>query len=115
MKSSKKLILLNIPILTFEKFYEWWNNRITLKWEAEFINGEIKINKNSEDNIFWVRTSFPNKEVYLAPISSKDLKMRKIENAKFKIDYKTTPNEIRKTSSRMMRHDILFKYRKSKQ
>ena len=111
----KKINSLNIPILTFEKFYEWWNKRITLKWEAEFINGEIKINKNSEENIFWVRTSFPNQEVYLAPIASKDLKMKKIENAKFKIDYKTTPNEIRKTSSRMMRHDILFKYRKSKQ
>ncbi len=75
----------------------------------------MKLNGNLDENIFWVRTSFPNKEVYLAPLKSKDLKIKKIENAKLKIDYKISPNEIRKTSLRMMRHDILFKYRKLKQ
>ena len=111
----RKINIFNIPILTFNDFYDWWIKRTSLKWNAELIDDNISINRNSEENIFWVRTFYPNKEVYLAPLISNDLKVEKIENAKIKIDYKVSPNEIRKTTSRMLRHDILFKYRKLKQ
>ncbi len=104
-----------IPNLTFGDFYVWWNKRASLKWEAEIIDGNIKIKEDSNENDFWLRTIFPNKEVYLAPLKSNDLKIKEIENANLKIEYKISPNEMRKTSLRMIKHDILFKYRKSKQ
>lgn len=114
-KIFKKINSLNIPILTFEKFYKWWIKRNSLKWEAEIVDADIKIQGNSDENIFWIRTFYPNKEVYLAPLKSNNLKTRKIENSKLEIDFKISPNELRKTSSRMIRNDILFKYRKLKQ
>ncbi len=114
-KIFKKINSLNIPILTFSDFYDWWIKRASLKWEAELIDGEIKIKTESNENIFWLRTFYPNKEIYLAPLNGNDLKVMKIENANSKVEYKISPNEMRKTSLRMIRHDMLFKYRKSKQ
>lgn len=111
----QKINSLIIPNLTFSDFYDWWIKRDSLKWEVELLNGDIKIKTDSNENIFWLRTLYPNKEVYLAPLKSNGLKVKKIENAKLNIDYKISPNEMRKTTLRMIKHDILFKYRKSKQ
>ena len=111
----EKINSLIIPNLAFSDYYDWWIKRDSLKWEAELLNGDIKIKSDSNENIFWLRTFYPNKEVYLAPLKSNGLKVKKIENAKLNIDYKISPNEIRKTTLRMFKHDILFKYRKSKQ
>ncbi len=114
-KIFKKINSLNIPDFTFSEIYEWWNKRLSLKWHAEFIDQNIKISSNINGEKFWLRVFYPDKKTYLSPLSSKTYKDKIIDNTALQINYNHSPKELRRTSARMIWHDLLFKYRKSKQ
>lgn len=110
----QKINSYNIKSLTFKEFSDWWKERISFNWEAEYVNGEIKLRHEKRNHRIWVRISLPGEEVFLAPIDDVNERI-KIEEARLTKDYNVSPNNLRKRTLRMIRHDILFRYRKLKQ
>lgn len=110
----RKINSYNVKSVTFIEFSDWWKERISFKWEAAYQDGEIKLRYEKENNRIWVRIVLPGGEVFLSPINDLNKKI-KIEEARLTKDYKVPPYNLRKKTFRMIRHDILSKYRKLKQ
>lgn len=110
----QKINSYNIKSVTFKEFSNWWKERISFKWEAEYIDGEIKLNHEKQNDRIWVRIFLPDQEIFLAPIDDVNEKIN-IEEAGLTVEYKTYPDELRRKTFRMIRHDILSRYRKLKQ
>lgn len=110
----EKINSLGIKNISFNDFADWWKERIFYKWEPVIENGEISIKHSTNNPSVYCRIYKPNGEVYLAPINDRNNK-NQIGKAGLIKNYKVSLNSLRRKSFRMIRHDILSRYRKLKQ
>jgi len=113
----KKINELKIPNLSLNDYAEWWKKRDAINFDANYNNGEIKIEANKSDPSIWIKISHPNKDVYLSQLSTPlNLKENtRLSRVDLENNYHPDPQKLRRTTLRMRWHDILHKYRKMKQ
>ena len=112
----KNIHELNIPVYTLGEYAAWWKKRAALKFTALLKNGKILIDTKHSDPSMWIRASFPDKNIYLSPLSSQEYSAeRKLEPAGSAQTDNAMYKELRTSTLRMRWHDVLHSYRKSKQ
>lgn len=112
----EKINSLGIPNYTLKEFAEWWKERCKLDYSASFENGKLNVAPQQENNSIWIKAVYPDKSIYIIKMSGDiNLIRKKIEVQELKNISADEYSQLRKTTPRMKRHDILHTYRKMKQ
>jgi len=105
----------NFVNLTFKEYAGWWKKRGTLSWEASYNGNDVKIITSNKDNSFWARILTPGNELILKPLINNPVEEKKLREPAYKLNSFFNAEELRKTTKRMIYHDVLSLYRKMKQ
>ena len=103
-----------LPKYTFKEYSDWWRKKIKTKSNLSFINNELKIETENEDNTLRLKVVYPSKEIYLMPLSENNSEKIRIEVPVFQYDSEFNPKALRKYDFNLLKDDILFKVRKRK-
>jgi hypothetical protein len=105
----------NFTNLTFKEYAGWWKKRGSLNWEASFDGNEVKIITSNKDESFWAGILKPGNDLILKPLINNAAEEKKLREPVYKLNSFFNAEELRKTTKRMIYHDILSFYRKLKQ
>lgn len=114
-KIFSKIHELNIPVYPLKDYAIWWEKRDSVNFSFSFDNGNIRIKSNNPNSSVWYRTSFPNGKITLSQYFSERSSEKILEPVIFDFYDNSTYKKLRKTTLRMIWHDILHFYRKKKQ
>jgi hypothetical protein len=104
----------NINALSMSGYANWWKKRLSAKWDAEFMDGEIKITSQNLGDTIYFKAVYPNKTIKrLSPQG--EIKIINKSNYLLKYFPEIIPDEQSKTTIKMLKHDLLSKFRKYKQ
>ncbi len=105
-----------IPNLTLGEYADWWQKRSAIDWQAEFIDGSVKISSDVNDDSIWLRISLPSGKVMLNRLAQKTgLLKNAIEIPKPKLIKHYDPAKLAKVTKQMLMHDFSWFYGRSKQ
>lgn len=112
-KIFDKINSLQIGLLTFNDYTNWWRRRNSTEFIPRLNSDKVVISTGNKDNSIWKRIVLPNKEVYLSPLSdNENIYSKKIASSKFTIDYEEKLPKLKSTTLRMLWHNYLF-YRRN--
>ncbi|MGE5812190.1 MAG: hypothetical protein ACM339_11850, partial [Ignavibacteria bacterium] len=112
----KKINALGICNYSLREYAEWWSKRWKIDFSASFENEKINIECSNEDKTVWLKIIYPNNEIFISNMSGDvNLNRKIIRKQKLNINFGDRYNELRKTTPRMIWHDILHRYRKLEQ
>jgi len=103
-----------LPKYTFKDYEDWWKKRNGIKFVSSFINKELKIETENNDDSFRVKVVYPSGEIYLRPLSENSSEKIKIDLPEFNYDSEFNPGALRKYDFELLKDDILFELRKRK-
>lgn len=103
-----------LPKYTFKDYADWWKKRNGIKFVSSFINKELKIETENNDDSFRVKVVYPSGEIYLRPLSENSSEKIKIDLPEFNYDSEFNPGALRKYDFELLKDDILFELRKRK-
>ncbi|HVO73322.1 MAG TPA: hypothetical protein VMT35_04820, partial [Ignavibacteriaceae bacterium] len=111
----KKINSLGISSYSLKEYAEWWRKRSRITFSASVDDRKINIKCSIENESVWFKITYPNEEVFLSNLPGDiNLNKKMIRNRDIKINFAENYSELRKTTARMIWHDILHRYRKYK-